>query len=140
MDLTPILAHLQAVRGPFKFVGSAADLDAIGNGPVTAPACYLLPGSETAEGNRLLGAFEQRLSVRFMVVIVSSNLRDASGAGALAGLEALRSAVRSTLVAWAPDGGPGEPIEFDRGGVLRFDDGLLWWADEYRLIEYLRTS
>ena len=139
MDTAPILTQLQARLTGFKLVGSAADLDAIGNGVVPSPSCYLVPISESAEDNELVGGFEQRLTVGFSVVIVCANRRDATGAAALAGLEALRAEVRAALLAYAPDPALGEPCRFTAGHLLRFDDGLLWWADEFRVTTFLRS-
>ncbi len=139
MDLSPILDRLKSQLTGFKAIGSAADLEAIGHGVIPIPSCYLVPMSESAEDNDLLGGYEQRLSVGFSVILATSNRRDAVGAAALADLEALRSMIRVALVGWPPEPALGEPVRYLSGSLLRFDDGLLWWADEFRVTSYLRS-
>ena len=132
MDLSPIVARLRAQLTGFLAVGSAADLDAVGNGVVPAPSCYLVPVGEVAQPNGITGGFTQRVDVSFMVVIVSRNLVDATGAAALAGLEVLRHAVKAALVGWAPDAGNGDQVEFVSGDLVRFEQQLMWWADNFK--------
>lgn len=139
MDLSPVLARLKSQLTGFVLVGSAADLDAVGNGVVAAPSCFLLKLSESAEDSQLLGVVDQRLTVGFSVIVVSANLRDATGAAAVAGLEALRAQIRTALLGWVPDPAVGEPVRFSSGALLRFDDAKLWWADEFRVTTYLRS-
>ena len=140
MDLTPILARLQDQLGGFKKVGSAADLDAIGQGVIPAPSCYLVPMSESAEESSLLGAYEQRLTVGFSVILVCANKRDATGEAALAHLEGLRAQIKAALLNWSPQPEIGEPVRFSAGHLLRFDDGLLWWSDDFNVNSYWRSE
>lgn len=132
MDLSPIVARLRAQLTGFIAVGSAADLDAVGNGVVPAPSCYLVPVGEVAQPNGIVGGFTQRVEVTFLVVIVSRNLTDTTGAAALAGLETLRQAVKGALVGWAPDAGNGDQVEFVSGDLVRFEQQLMWWADNFK--------
>ena len=140
MDLVPVLTRLQTQLTGFKQVGSAADLDAIQNSVAPTPSCYLVPMSESGEDNALIGGYEQRLTVGFSVIVVSANKRDATGAAASAALEPLRKRIKAALVNWAPEQDIGEPIRFASGSLLRFADGQLWWADEYRVTTYERSD
>ncbi len=144
MDLTPILARLEdqlmGQPGGFKKIGGAADLEAIGNGVVPTPACFVVPMRESADDNATFGQFEQRVTVGFSVVLAASNRRDATGAAALAGLEPLRRQIKAAIVGWAPEADFGEPVHFSGGSLLSFADGLLWWADEFRVVTYERSS
>lgn len=139
MDLAPILARLKSQLTGFKTIGSAADLEALGASVAASPSCYLLPMAESAEDNRLLGAFEQRVSVTFSVVLAVSNKRDAGGSAAMGDLEPLRALVRAALIGWPPDPAIGEPVRFAGGHLLRFENALLWWMDEFRVTTYLRS-
>lgn len=139
MDLAPLIERLRAQLTGFKAVGGAADLDAIGNGVVPSPSCYLFPMAESADDNATFGRFEQRVRVAFAVVLAATNRRDATGAAALADLEALRRDVKGALVGWPPDPVTGEPVHFTGGHLLRFEDGLLWWADEFIVTTYERS-
>lgn len=138
MDLAPILARLKSTLTGFKLVGGSVDLESIGAGVVPSPSCYLLPMSESAEDNALIGAFDQRLTVVFAVVTAVSNKRDAAGAAALGDLEPLRTQIKSALLGWQPDSTIGEPVRFSGGALLKFEDALLWWSDEFRVTTYLR--
>ena len=138
MEIAPIVARLEAQLTGFKKIGGAADLEAIGNGVVTTPSCYVIPTRETASDIDLVGGFEQAITVGFSVVIAVSNLRDATGGAAIDVLDALRKQIKSALHRWVPDPTNGEAVRFDSGALVRFDDGLLWWLDEYRVLTYER--
>lgn len=138
MDLAPVLTRLKSQLVGFKLIGSGADLEAIGNGFVPNPSCYLVPTSESAEDNLLIGAFEQRLTVGFSIILAVANQSDVTGAAALVDLQTLRQQIKASIVAWAPDPVIGEPVHFASGSLLRFGDGLLWWADEFRVVTYER--
>jgi hypothetical protein len=140
MDLSPILARLKTKLTGFKAVGASADIDAIANGVVPVPACYLIPRSESAEDSELIGGFEQTQAVGFSIILVAANLVDPTGAAALAGLEALRNKIKGALLAWAPEPEVGEPIRFAGGELIKFEDRRLWWADEFRVTTYLRKT
>lgn len=136
MDLDPIIARLKDQLDGFKAVGGAADLDAVLRGVVPAPSAFVIPLSEAAAPNRLQGAFEQAVTVEFGVLLVIANRRDTSGAAAISGLKPYRDQVAGALLAWVPVPANGEPVEFSGGRLLRFDDGLLWWTDEFRVKTY----
>jgi len=137
MELTPILARLQAETTGFRHIGALAELADIDSLQPVPPSCYLLPMSETAEDNGLIGGFEQRLSVGFSVLLTMRAQRGA--AESLASLEALRAQLKAALLNWAPEPDVGEPVNFTGGKLLNFVGGMLWWADEFRVITYLRT-
>ena len=138
MQLAPIVARLEAQLEGFKKIGGAADLEAIANGVVPTPSCYVVMTRETASDIDLVGGFEQAITVGFSVVIAVSNLRDATGGSAIDVLDALRKQIKSALHRWVPDPANGEAVRFDSGALVRFDDGLLWWLDEYRVLTYER--
>ena len=140
MDLAIIIDRLKNRLTGFKMIGGAADLDAIGSGVVPKPSCYVVPASESAEDIDLVGGvFEQRITVGFSVILASANQRDATGHAALHGLDPLRRQIKSALNGWTPQHETGEPVCFTSGALLRFDDGLLWWGDDYRVVTYERT-
>lgn len=137
--IAEIIARLQAQVTSLKVVSGVADFSTAAlNKPMATPAAFVLLASESAEDNQLLGAFDQRISVVFTVILALSNRRDPTGAAAMDDLEALRTAIKSALLAWCPTPANGEPVRFGSGQLLRFDDGLLWWADEFRVTTYLR--
>lgn len=138
MDLTPILNRLQEQLTGFRLVGTAVDLDAVLSGGVpVAPAAYLVPLSESGGDNSISSDAIQELNVSFAVILVVSNRRDATGAAAVADLESFRALVRDALRGWSPDADTCGPVLFSSGRVLLFDDGLLWWTDEFQLLTEL---
>lgn len=138
MELAPIVARLEDQLTGFKKIGGAADLEAIGNGVVPTPSCYVVMTRETASDIDLVGGFEQAITVGFGVVIAVANRFDATGGAAIDVLDALRKQIKAALNRWVPDPTSGEAVRFDSGALVRFDDGLLWWLDEYRVLTYER--
>jgi hypothetical protein len=35
------------------------------------------------------------------------------------------------LLAYVPDANTGDTVNFSNGRLLQFEDGLLWWGDEF---------
>ena len=140
MDVTPILARLKAQLTGFVTIAASADADIAIDGAPATPAAYVVPRAETAEGPALLGLHHQRVTQEFGVVLVLSNLRDATGAAAAAELHAKRMALRAALLGWVPDASNGEPVSFTAGQLLQFRDQRLWWQDVFRLITDYRSA
>ena len=138
MDLGPIEQRLKAMVPALKKVGDAIDLDAIRTGVVPTPSAFVLPARDSATDIELLGGFEQDIDNHFTVVLAISNKRDSRGSAALKSLEPIRRAVKTAMNGWVLDSANGEQVRFVSGNILRFDDGLLWWADEYRVKSYER--
>lgn len=116
----------------FAFVGTVADLEAALDGlPRSAPAAYVLLLSENAGDRDSLDVHHQRIAQDFAVVIVCSNMRDATGSAASAELHVLRTQVRAALLGWSPDVANSEACAFTSGRLLAFKDQLLWWTDEF---------
>ena len=138
MELAPIVARLESQLSGFKKIGGAADLEAIGNGVVPTPSCYVVMTRETASDIDLVGGYEQAITVGFGVVIAVANRFDATGGAAIDVLDALRKQIKAALNRWVPDPTNGQVVRFDAGALVRFDDGLLWWLDEYHVLTYER--
>lgn len=140
MDVTPIIVRLRAQLSGFVVIAGAAELDAaIAHAP-SPPAAYVIPLAETADEPDLSGIHHQRLVQEFAVVLVVSNLRDATGDAAAADLQLKRSAVRVALLGWAPDASDGETVAFVSGRLLQFVDQRLWWTDEFRVMTHYRSA
>lgn len=140
MDVAPVIARLKAQLTGFVGITGAGDLDVAIDGTPNTPAAYVMPLAETAEESNFIGVIDQRLTQEFAVVLVVSNLRDATGAAAVAELATKRLALRAALLGWAPDAATGEPVQFVSGAVLQFRDQRLWWRDVFRVIAYYRSA
>lgn len=138
MDLQPILSQLEgAVTGTRK-IGGAADLAAIQEGRVPAPALYVLPMEESASDMAFAGDNIQRVFAKFAVVLAVSNKADAAGAAAVNSIEALRDQVKAALHGWQAPGST-DCVRFTGGRLLSFSDGVLFWMDEFQTTFYYRT-
>lgn len=136
MDVTPIIDRLREQCPPplFKAVGGAIELDAAIQSAPATPCAWVMPLAEKADAPHLASYQAQLVTQDISVVICLTNRRDATGAAAAQDLKSLRLAVRAALLGWAPDGETGDPLAFTGGRLLRFDDGRLWWADEFRVM------
>lgn len=129
MDLSPLVARLKDQLTGFRQIGCMADIEAADKITITPPAAFVAPLSETRGTALANGAAKQTL-VRFVVILVVANRRDATGAAALADLEERRRQVGDAFKAWVPAGALNSPSWQD-GRVIRFIDGNLWWGDEF---------
>jgi hypothetical protein len=133
MDLSPIITRLKASNIGLKKVGDSADLDAALRATATpSPSAFLILNGETNSDED--ADFDSiALEVTFSVVLALSNKRDAKGSAATLDLSVIRPKVIKALVGWIPDADSGYPIEYSSGRILRFEDGVIWWGDEYKV-------
>jgi hypothetical protein len=137
MDLQPVIDRLKASLTGFKSIGGVVDLDAAINGVVAVPAAFVMPLSEEATANDLLGQTSQRIVSQLGVVLVCSNRRDSTGAAALNDLHSLQMQVRNLLVGWIPDAATAEPVHLAGSSLMKFDgDGRLWWVERFSIATY----
>jgi hypothetical protein len=136
MDVAPTIARLREQCPPplFRSIGGAIELDAAVQSVPATPCAFVMPLAERAAEPHLASHTDQIVTQDISIVICLTNRRDAVGAAAVQDLKALRLAVRSALLGWAPDECDGNALEFVSGRLLRFNDGRLWWADEFRVI------
>lgn len=138
MDVSTVVSRLKEKLNGFKLIGGVADLDASSKGVIVTPACFVLPTRESAVDIDQVGAFEQALTIGFGIAIAVSSRRDPVGAAALDYLDDLRKQIKAALNAWVPQPENGEPVRFESGSLVRFEDGVIWWLDEYRVVTYER--
>lgn len=140
MDVTPIIDQLRLSAAPlFRAIGGSVELDAaVQSAPVT-PSAWVMPLAERPADPHLASAADQIVMLHFSVVICLANRRDATGSAAGQDLQALRLAVRDALLGWAPDQDTGDPCVYTGGRLLRFEDGRLWWADEFRVMTLIKS-
>jgi hypothetical protein len=140
VDVTPIVLRLREQLAGYMTIAASADVDvAIDSAPAT-PAAYVVPLAETATENDLVGVHHQRVLQEFCVVLVLSNLRDATGTAAAADLAAKRLELRAALLGWLPDASYSETVSFVGGALLQFRDQRLWWRDVFRVISDYRSA
>lgn len=137
-----VMAQINAIDPqPFALVEGAADLAAIDGNPTVVPTAYVFIKEEAAEENtRATGPVLQRCENDIAVVIITSNVADATGSAALTDVEALKLAVRSALVGFVPASGAGEPVEYLGARVLRFRSGYVWIELVFSVASYIEES
>lgn len=126
MRLAPIAARL-AAQAPLLAQVSSALADPP---PASYPAAWVLPLAEQIDEQALSGSArvcEQRFGVQLMVRHAAR--ADAGGPAADA-LEDVREQVLAALVGWQPPGAAA-PIRQVAGRLLRYEDGLAVWRDEF---------
>lgn len=134
MDLTPVIARLRTTLTGIKSIGGAAELEAAAAIAPAPPAAFVLPLAERASESGLTGTHWQEITQTFGVVLVVANRRDATGAASLTDLAGLRLQLRSALMGWVPAPAEGRPVCYLGGRLLRWDDGRLWWTDEWSVV------
>ena len=131
MNLASVVDRIESRSSSFKVVGGAAKFDQATKGLPAAPAAFALLGQETGEPNPFANQMvEQLVKVSFVVVIATRNLEDDRGLAAADSLESLRLSVRDALLNWTPDGAT-DGCEYESGQLMLFENGVLWWADNF---------
>lgn len=103
------------------------------------PACYIAPGSESAQALAMIGRTSQKVEETFSVWLAVSSGASATGDAAQMALKSLVDRMRTALVGWQP-GDAYTPIELVSAGPLRWEDGqMLFWPETYRTEYYLEN-
>lgn len=137
--ITETIARLRAqiaTLGAALVDGAAAFGAATETNPVSTPAIYVVPLSETPAPTQFDGV--QRVTGDMAIVCAVRNLTDARGEAAQIDLQALRVNVKAALLGWVPADGH-TAIERGAGRLLAFRDGHLWWQDIYRSNYFEKT-
>ena len=120
----PMLDRVRQVAGIRKTLG-AADFALIQKPQVT-PTVWVLPlGIEVEPGDVIDTETES-----YLIVTADRSVHDPTGEKALNQALMVSANIRAVLDGWQPDQ-CSEPVRYVRGGVENFDDGVIWWADEY---------
>lgn len=133
MDTTPLIARIKA-RTELRTVAGAMELAAALKAPsVATPAAFVVPMSDQPRDDEAFtGCVLQRVTSTVSVVLVLDSKRDATGAAAGDALQQLRHKVRQALLGWTPDGAEA-PFTAGPGALIDFDNGRLWWGDQYQI-------
>lgn len=128
-----------APSNPFKSVQNCISLAAAqDNPPQQVPAAYIYPSAAASDGAARANGSSQRIITRFGVAIFLRSAADPTGAAKIDPLEQLYTHLRATLIGWVPDPANGQPVAFSRGYLAGFDQGGVWWAEEYTVTHYHR--
>lgn len=134
IDRLAALPELKLVAGAAEFQAASA------SNPKAAPAAYVFLLSEAAQPNSLGNvAVLQRVQAQIGVSIAVRNLADAQGAASGQDIQAVRQAIKTSLLGWQPLAGC-EPLERTSSDLLTFRDGYMWWQDAYTTAYYDRSE
>lgn len=134
-----IIDQLKTEVTTLKRVSGAAGMAEAVEDLKQTPAAFVVPASERPSGNNTgTMVVSQNNIVRFGVVIATQNLRDPRGEKAQADLVALRGAIMTALHGWQPNA-DFDPIEYGGGNLLKLDNQVLWWQDNFVTSHLLRS-
>ena len=126
-----VIAQLRASVGALKQVDGAAQfMTAAQSNPHVTPAAFVIPLTEDPSRSEVAGLVIQRVAITLGVILVVRNVSDKSGDAARQDMEALRDAVKASLLGWLPSA-QYDPFERGRSTLLAFKDGHMWWQDIY---------
>lgn len=138
--IAAIIARLKTLPD-LRLVEGLAEWSVLEAPPLLTPAAYVLPGTTDPQPNGLAaGGFRQQLREAAQVVLLTRNLRDATGAAAAQDLVAVRDAVRTSLMGWVP--APGwEAIELVSGSLMGMEADAVVWRDVFASeTQFFKTS
>jgi len=138
IDLRTIATRIETLVPEFGRVAGVADLAAARNGVIKLPAAYIMPGSETAAPNKMLGGHAQEVVERFTILIVAKNVSDQSGLAAQVELSDLSRKVRAALLGWQPTG-EHTPVNLAGAGPLELAHQMLYWPEGFQVSTTVRT-
>lgn len=127
-----IITRIKAQIQQFKLVGEAADFQAAAEAnPTAGPAVFVFMATEAGQDVSLTGRARQRVDVTFTVVYAVKNVASVKGRGNAQALAPLKSATRTALIGWRPNGAEAL-VGFVSGQQLAFRQGWQWWADNFK--------
>lgn len=134
--------RLKAAQGnPFRSVGGALSLAAAQeNPPQKLPAAFVYPSAAMGQPSNRVNSSSQQILTRFGVAFVLRGDNDPTGAGKTDAVEAHYTWLRAALIGWVPDPATGAAVEFSRGYLAGFEDGGVWWAEEFTVEQYHHSS
>lgn len=110
--------------------GAAALAQAIETRPAATPAVYVTPLAENPGPAQFSGDDIQRIDAAIGVVFALKNVADPRGEAAQADLQALRDAVKASLLGWVPLEHHA-PLSRGPSALQDFREGTVWWQDIY---------
>ncbi len=99
-------------------------------------ATFVFRSDEQASPNALINGARQLVTVGIGVVFALSNRRDSRGQAAANKIDRVRELTREALLGWEPDDADAM-ITYRRGRLLDFQDGVIWWQDDYETAQVI---
>ena len=112
----------------FRRVVSGANAAVLKDEGLTLPSCWIVRASEKSQHK---GLREEQVTISFEVIVTVENARSHSTADTDEMMLAYRMAVKNSLLGFELDVADCEPINYDGGKLMGYDDGILVWSDSY---------
>ncbi len=138
IDLAALRTTLSAALAPVPVQGAIEFAAIAASGLARAPLVWLVPLDERGDTNVLNSGVHQQITVTLGVVYAVRDVRDAQGMNAADSLSALRETVFTALLNHFPIGAA-DPISYVSGGLLDFQNAILFWQDQFQTRYTLRA-
>lgn len=126
-----VIARLESSVPLLKMTGGAAQFQtAAETNPRATPAAFVIPLGEDPGASAMGDMVIQRVAASIGVILVVRNVSDIKGEAARQDMEALRAAVKASLLGWQPSS-EYDPLVRGRSNLLLFKDMHMWWQDIY---------
>ena len=97
---------------------------------IQTPSALLAYVGDQALTTNALGPTRQQLTRRVAIVLAVASINEQHGSNASVVMEGLRAKVRTHVLA-IKLGESHTPLQYDRGRLMEFQNGVLIWQDEY---------
>lgn len=138
IDLSAVRTTLATALSPVPVAGAAEFAAIAATGLALAPQVWLIPLDEAAQANALNQGVHQQITVTLGVVYAVRDVRDAQGMNAADSLSTLRETVFTALLNQFPSGAT-DPLTYAAGGLLDFQNAILFWQDQFQTRYALRV-
>lgn len=138
IDLSAVRETLALALAPAPVQGAAEFAAITATGTPRTPLVWLIPLDEHAEANTLNLGVHQHITVTLGVVYAVRDVRDAQGQQAADSLAALRTTVFTALLDHFPADAT-DPLTYVQGGLLDFQNAILYWQDQFQTGYSLRA-
>jgi hypothetical protein len=122
----------------FQKVLTAVDPEVVmANGRVSFDTAFVVDMTETSNSDDDMTMYHsQSITHTFAIIIAVRSLNDRLGSNVNKRLANFKNTTRLALVGWSPDPAIYSEINFVRGETLSFENGGVFWLEEYKT-EYL---
>ncbi|KAB2921670.1 MAG: hypothetical protein F9K30_13955 [Dechloromonas sp.] len=135
------LRQVNQIDGIFAAVAGAAEFAEVsGDKPPTKfPALYVVPLGEDVVSADHPNWSEDIVTIQFATVLVVQQKSDPRGGAAVLAIKAPRAMTRKALAGFLPTDAD-EAIRYAGGRLMAFEDGRMWWQDNWAVVVRLPTE
>lgn len=140
INIRPLIeARIADQIAGFNEVAGAANLQAVLEGRLNAPGCYIYQENASAEPSSVYGKVQQRKTVQISLVIVVKNHVDARGIDSSDRSFEFQQDIEAALLGWKPHA-DSSPMEYASGGLVQLSNGFLAWKETYQSRQFINSQ